>query len=62
MSEELDSEMMPMALCNNYQASMTEIEVLKEKIAELENLNAELKKQNTDLKKHFSLSIRVSTT
>ncbi len=50
MSEELDFEM-PMALCSNYQASMNEIEELKEKIAELEEQNAELKKQNMDLKK-----------
>ncbi len=50
MSEELDFEM-PMALCSNYQASMKEIEELKEKIAELEEQNAELKKQNDELTK-----------
>jgi predicted transcriptional regulator len=50
MSEELDFEM-PMALCSNYQASMGEIEELKEKIAELERENAELKKQNVELTK-----------
>ena len=51
MSEELDFEM-PMALCSNYQASMEEIEELKEeiaklgrKIAEFKNLNAELTKK-----------------
>ncbi len=43
MSEELDFEM-PMALCSNYQASMKEIEELKEKIAELEEQNDELTK------------------
>jgi len=47
----LDFEM-PMALCSNYQASMEEIEELKEeiaklgrKIAEFKNLNAELTKK-----------------
>lgn len=42
---------MPMALCSNYQASMGEIEELKEEIAELGRENAELKNLNAELTK-----------
>jgi len=50
MSEELDFEM-PMALYSNYQASMEEIEELKEEIAELGRKIAEFKNLNAELTK-----------